>query len=331
MPWDPELAALRETLLERCAVLADVLSPLAGDGVEQSADRWIRSGAPMPDLLLTLGGPTMSKAFREQVRKEGIPHWHLGDDRPALDVFGQLQGQIPGPPAEALASVLEAMPGFNTYAAEARVRAWGLESRHRQAVAEAPFSDLVVWDGIARAVPEGAVVHLANSTAARYAQLTEWRAHRLHANRGVAGIDGCTSTAVGDALAHPDVPVVLVTGDQAFFYDLNGLWVRPLPRNLSVIVVNNGGGGIFRWLPGPAESGLLEPCFEADLGRDVGGAAASVGAEHRAVGESDWEAGLRWVLAPSNLGALRLLEVRTDGATSAEVYARYGSVWSINK
>ncbi|MEY5043179.1 MAG: hypothetical protein RJA19_406, partial [Bacteroidota bacterium] len=126
--------------------------------------------------------------------------------------------------------------------------------------------------------------------------------------------------------------VVLVTGDQAFFYDLNGFWVKPMPRNLCVIVINNGGGGIFRWLPGPAESGLLESCFEADLGRKVAGAAASVGAEHRAVGEEDWEAGLAWVLEPGtqreNTGGLRLLEVKTGSEESAAEYARYMTVWS---
>lgn len=332
MPHDAELADLRETLLERCALLADVLSPLAGDGAESSADRWMRAGAPLPDVILTLGGPPMSKAFRQAIAAAGIPHWHLGDDGLARDVFGHLRGVVPGSPAEALAAVLESMPGFNTYAADAKAAAWGLEDRHRRAVAEAGWSDLVVWDGLARAVPEGAVVHLANSTAARYAQLAPWRAERLHANRGVAGIDGCASTAVGDALAHPDRQVVLVTGDQAFFYDLNGFWVKPMPRNLCVIVINNGGGGIFRWLPGPAESGLLESCFEADLGRKVAGAAASVGAEHRAVGEEDWEAGLAWVLEPGtqreNTGGLRLLEVKTGSEESAAEYARYMTVWS---
>ena len=78
----------------------------------------------------------------------------------------------------------------------------------------------------------------------------------------MAGIDGCTSTAVGYAI-NSDSDVLLITGDNAFLYDLNGLAsVDALPKNLKVVVINNGGGQIFRWLDGPERTGLVDKYFE---------------------------------------------------------------------
>ena len=77
-------------------------------------------------------------------------------------------------------------------------------------------------------------------------------AGEVFANRGTSGIDGCTSTAVGYALAEPDKQVVLLTGDVAFFYDRNAFWHNYPTPNLRVVLLNNHGGGIFRLIDGPA-------------------------------------------------------------------------------
>jgi 2-succinyl-5-enolpyruvyl-6-hydroxy-3-cyclohexene-1-carboxylate synthase len=75
---------------------------------------------------------------------------------------------------------------------------------------------------------------------------------QVFANRGTSGIDGCTSTVVGHALAS-EAPQVLITGDLAFFYDRNAFWHNyPLP-NLRVVLLNNHGGIIFGMIDGPAK------------------------------------------------------------------------------
>ena len=202
-----------------------------------------------------------------------------------------------------------------------------------------PLSDAAVIGAVGARVPETAAVHVANSTAARYAQLVTWRARRVHANRGVAGIDGCTSTAVGEALAHPDAEVVLVTGDLAFLYDLNGMWVDPEPKNLRVVVVDNGGGGIFRWLPGPAESGLLTRYFEggecrsdaAGGRRSLAAAAASVGAACRTARAAAGVAeGLDWLFAGGTRDGVKVLVVETDAEASDLVYRSLMAVRPVN-
>ena len=108
-------------------------------------------------------------------------------------------------------------------------------------------------------------MHLANSMPVRYSNYLHLSAERrikVFANRGTSGIDGCTSTAVGSALAHPDSLVVLFTGDMAFFYDRNALWHNYLPQNLRIVVFNNHGGGIFRMIDGPAKQPELDEYFE---------------------------------------------------------------------
>ena len=112
---------------------------------------------------------------------------------------------------------------------------------------------------ILNALPEKCNLHLANSMTVRYANhigLTPSQKNvTVFSNRGTSGIDGCTSTAVGNALVS-EVVNVLVTGDQAFFYDRNAFWHNYNIPNLFVVVLNNHGGIIFNLIDGP--SGLPE-------------------------------------------------------------------------
>ena len=85
--------------------------------------------------------------------------------------------------------------------------------------------------------------HYANSTAIRLA-CRHARGHRVCCNRGVNGIDGCVSTAVGHAAA-TDAMVFCITGDLSFFYDQNALWNQNLGSNLRIIILNDHRGGIF--------------------------------------------------------------------------------------
>lgn len=99
-------------------------------------------------------------------------------------------------------------------------------------------------------------VHYANSMAVRLANI--YAGHPVWCNRGVNGIDGSVSTAVGFAAAKgDDHMVVCVTGDLSFFYDQNALWNQNLKGNLRVVLLNNGRGGIFGSLPGLRDSDAL--------------------------------------------------------------------------
>jgi len=144
-----------------------------------------------------------------------------------------------------------------------------------------------IFESIVNQLPKGYDVQLANSTVVRYAQLFDYPTlHRFDANRGTSGIDGCTSTAVGASIAS-GLPTVLITGDLAFFYDSNALWNNHLPANLKIILIHNGGGGIFRFLDGPDQTGLLEEYFEASHRTSARNIALAFGLDYAEAGNAE--------------------------------------------
>jgi 2-succinyl-5-enolpyruvyl-6-hydroxy-3-cyclohexene-1-carboxylate synthase len=129
------------------------------------------------------------------------------------------------------------------------------------------FYELNILEQILSKIPKNTNVHLANSMSVRYANY--WANHpniqnnlKIYSNRGTSGIDGCTSTALGFALADENMLNVLVTGDLAFFYDRNAFFRKEIPKNLCVIVLNNQGGNIFRFVEGANQQPELEEFFE---------------------------------------------------------------------
>ncbi|SDY34051.1 2-succinyl-5-enolpyruvyl-6-hydroxy-3-cyclohexene-1-carboxylic-acid synthase [Hymenobacter psychrophilus] len=174
-------------------------------------------------------------------------------------------------------------------------------------------------------LPDGAALHLANSMAVRYANILGLPAGHgagVFANRGTSGIDGCTSTAVGAALAQPERPVVLITGDVAFFYDRNAFWHNyPLP-NLRVMLLNNHAGGIFRLIDGPRQQPELEEFFETRQPLTAENTARDFGLRYFPVSTfAELEAALPVFL--STEGGAALLEVFTDSQTNAAFFEQY--------
>ena len=82
-----------------------------------------------------------------------------------------------------------------------------------------------------------------------------------YSNRGVSGIDGSSSTAIGAATASSK-ETILITGDLSFIYDQNAMWNNDLPKNLKIFVINNQGGGIFNIIPGPKSTPHAKKHFE---------------------------------------------------------------------
>ncbi len=171
-------------------------------------------------------------------------------------------------------------------------------------------------------LPDGARLFLGSSTPIRdvdrYARPRD--GVEMLANRGVAGIDGSISTAVGIALSVPDRPTFALIGDLAFLHDLGGLASAPgeLPPNLTIVVVDNRGGGIFAQLePG-------RPEYEQDYDRvfgtphqlDLVEVAQALGWTSAEVAEADQ------LGAALLRGGPRVLVVRTDQRKDAELLRR---------
>ena len=127
-----------------------------------------------------------------------------------------------------------------------------------------PFSDLKVFEKLSQVIPAQSQLHISNSAGIRYAMLFPIHPSiEVFCNRGTSGIDGCTSTAVGASTTTSKITTI-VTGDISFFYDSNALWNNYIPNNFKIILVNNGGGGIFRILPGHKENEVFNTYFETE-------------------------------------------------------------------
>ncbi|UOR07557.1 2-succinyl-5-enolpyruvyl-6-hydroxy-3-cyclohexene-1-carboxylic-acid synthase [Hymenobacter aerilatus] len=188
-----------------------------------------------------------------------------------------------------------------------------------------PFNEFTAIQQTLQLLPEYTALHLANSMAVRYANiigLPHGRAVEVFANRGTSGIDGCTSTAVGAALAQPERPVVLLTGDVAFFYDRNAFWHNYPTPNLRVVLLNNHAGGIFRLIDGPRQQPELEEFFETRQPLRAENTARDFGLRYFAVSSfTELESALPVFFAAE--GGAALLEITTDSQTNAAFFEHY--------
>lgn len=164
---------------------------------------------------------------------------------------------------------------------------------------------------LARQMRAGTACFLASSMPVRDAECfwpANGRGHRMLFNRGANGIDGTLSTALG--VAHGGRPSVLVTGDLALLHDSNGFLIGPKFRgSLTVILVNNDGGGIFGHLPIARFEPPFEEFFATPQRVDFARLCAAHGVAHVRV--RDW-AHLGKLVAKLPKSGIRVLELRTD-------------------
>ncbi|MEO5649979.1 MAG: 2-succinyl-5-enolpyruvyl-6-hydroxy-3-cyclohexene-1-carboxylic-acid synthase [Ginsengibacter sp.] len=220
----------------------------------------------MPDLLITIGDAIVSKKIKAILRKNKPSlHWNIHPHDAFIDSYQALTQSISMEASVFLKQLLQNLPIHidSDFKNKWRQRASLLEKKHREFINHIPYSDLFVFSKIYSNIPAGTCLHFSNSSPIRYAQLfNNSHLQSTHCNRGVSGIDGCTSTAMGAASSRPDQSYVLITGDVAFFYDNNAFWNNKIPGNLKIILINNLGGGIFRIIDGPSKTKELEDFFE---------------------------------------------------------------------
>jgi len=134
------------------------------------------------------------------------------------------------------------------------------------------------------------------------------RQARFYFNRGANGIDGTLSTALG--VAHGGEPAVLLTGDLSLLHDTNGFLLRPKLRgSLTVVLIDNYGGGIFEHLPVAQFDPPFEEYFATPQEADFGKLCAAYGVEHVPV--RDW-AHFAELIATLPRSGMRVLHLRTD-------------------
>jgi len=348
-PESPTLTAALYEFAEarRVPVVADTIANLGDVPAVRRQDIFLAGlskedkAALKPDLLITFGQSLISKALKLFLR-EAAPaqHWHLQEAGEVADTFRSLtrivrvqpavffqqlanfdtkdynRGAGSSSPAGSTETALT-WPQANTAATQFLGSFFATEGQ--------PFNEFSAMRQALAVLPDGTALHLANSMAVRYANilgLPEGRQIDVFANRGTSGIDGCNSTAVGAALAQPAQPVVLLTGDVAFFYDRNAFWHNYPTPNLRVVLFNNHGGGIFRLIDGPRQQPELDEFFETHQALTAENLCRDFGLRYLPVSSFAELAAALPVFFAAESGAA-VLEIFTDSKTNAAFFEEY--------
>lgn len=213
-----------------------------------------------PDLILTIGGMVISKKIKQFLREYSQKkHFHIGNNS-AKDTFYCGVKHIKIDPDLFFKKII-----FNKTKSNFRNTWLEILNRrrihHEKYINEIPFTDLLVFSVLSQKIPQEYIIQIANSSPVRYLQLFENFKHTTYCNRGTSGIDGSTSTAVGYSVMSKN-PILLITGDLSFFYDKNGIWNNYINSNFRIIIINNGGGGIFKILPDYNKSSIFSKFIE---------------------------------------------------------------------
>ncbi|WP_303813453.1 2-succinyl-5-enolpyruvyl-6-hydroxy-3-cyclohexene-1-carboxylic-acid synthase [Apibacter mensalis] len=264
-----ELNQLLEKLAERedTIILTEVTSNLNSSKFYPNIDRYMFPFGEetlddyKPELLLTIGQNIVSKKIKDFLRKSKLKaHWHL-DEYWHPDTYFSLTEKIEENPVIFLKELVKVPPVTSSYSLLWKQLKDERQLRHNDFIKNLPFSDLRVIKTLDEKIPDSYNLQISNSSMIRYAQLFNFNSkNKIFCNRGASGIDGATSTAVGFAVADTH-PTLLITGDIGFFYDSNALWNKYIPNTFRIILVNNGGGDIFKIIPGPDSSNSLEEYF----------------------------------------------------------------------
>jgi 2-succinyl-5-enolpyruvyl-6-hydroxy-3-cyclohexene-1-carboxylate synthase len=273
----------------------------------------------LPDLVLVVGRPTLSRAVLGLLR----------DPRVEVDVVA---GGARWPdPTRTAGRVLPALPAPDGHHEpdDAWLRTWlDAEALGRAAidevVTEQPFSEARLARDLFAAIPSDALLYLGSSMPVRdvFATAAGRDGVTVLSNRGVAGIDGTVSSAVGAALAWQRSGggrAFALVGDLTFLHDSNGLVLGPddARPDLTFVVVNNDGGAIF----GTLEQGAAhhESAFERVFGTPHGVDLAALCAATATPFTRASSVGDALTAALDPRAGLQVVEVRTDRGAVAKV------------
>lgn len=202
-----------------------------------------------PDLLITIGQNVISKKIKSFLRVSNISnHWHI-DNYWFPNTYFCLTKKIKLPTKTFLNQLIEKMPINNSK----YQKIWKKLEKQRviyniNFMKKVSFSDLQVYHILSKKIPKKYIIQFGNSLPIRYSQIFNfYKFKSIFCNRGVSGIDGSISTAIGFSIKSKH-PVVLIIGDLSFFYDINAFWNNYIPPNFRLILINNAGGDIFKFI-----------------------------------------------------------------------------------
>ena len=268
-----------------------------------------------PRQVIMLGRPTLHRTVSTLLADPAVPVYALTTGPRWPDVSGN--SQATGTRAE---TVGVPDPAWLRRCAEANRHA--MDAVREQLAAHPLTTGLHVAAAVADVVRPGDQLILGASNPVRDAALVGLNTEgiRVRSNRGVAGIDGTVSTTIGAALAHPGRTIALL-GDLTFVHDSSGLLIgptEPAPENLTIVVSNDNGGGIFELLEqgDPRFSDVSSRIFGTPHDVDVGALCRAYHVEARQIEVAELGAAL-----DEPYDGMRVLEVKADRSSLRELHA----------
>lgn len=276
-----------------------------------------------PTQVIRLGELPTSKTLRTWLAAIAAQQWVVD---PAPDNFDPLHGPVIHlrSSVEALSQVrLRERPSFTQPPRSKYLERWcTAESKVRYAVDQTlanldeRFEGKIAWI-LSQTLPPDTPLFIANSTPVRDLEAF-WQPGERHIsplfNRGASGIDGTLSTALG--IAHRQPSSVMLTGDLALLHDTNGFLLKnQWVGHLTIVLINNNGGGIFETLPIAEFEPPFEKFFATPQNLNFAQLCCTYGVEHLLI--QSWQQ-LEQALNPLPTEGIRVLEIPTQRKADAQ-------------
>ncbi|MBO5698556.1 MAG: 2-succinyl-5-enolpyruvyl-6-hydroxy-3-cyclohexene-1-carboxylic-acid synthase [Bacteroidaceae bacterium] len=291
---------LFEPLKQKMALLPEIISNAQESthaAYLEEKLRQTRDFGYVPDVVVHLGGALVHKQIKLWLREcQGVRVFRFSDINLTADTFGHLCESVALSTTQAL-RLLAALPD-KPHCHKRFIKSI-YEDLHAPSTPESLEASAVkiIAKHLSACAHSVGALNLANSMSVRLAsKYIEGGRFPVFCNRGINGIEGTLSHAVGSALAQSKMVVTLI-GDLSFFYDVNALWNSELKGNLRILLLNNQGGQIFHHLPGLSHSSALQNYIAAAHDFSAQGVAQSFKCAYRkATNLLDLDDAICWLL-----------------------------------
>jgi len=325
-----ELVDVLENLVKKgdCIVFTEYLANTVSPSFISNFDAWLYAMPEdkkenfAPDLVITFGGHIVSKRLKQFLRlNKPENHWHLNQSGEVVDLFQSLTDLVETDNIQFLNDLSESIeedtnkPYFDL---------WKKASEQiKEPSSDILFSDIYAVGEFLKVLPKDSALHLANSSTVRNVQLYNQNASwDIYCNRGTNGIESTLPTTVGFASVYNGT-VYLIIGDLSFFYGLNALWNISHIKNLRILLVNNGGGGIFHLLPGLGKAPSLKQYVAATHDTNTKAWVQASGMKYMSAKDKNELNESLHHFVDETIDESILLEVTTDIEKSKQVFKEY--------
>lgn len=195
----------------------------------------------MPDVVISIGGNNIFNQIIKPIFEPAkFEHWLVGEEGKVCDTYHKLTEIFEMPEYFFFHNIADNAD----YTNERHFMESWLSVARNCPIPQNDFNEMYAIGQLMTHLPKNCDLQIANSFSSRMAHYyTVDPSIRVNCNRGVNGIDGSMSTAVGFSADNEKI-TYLIIGDLSFFYDMNSLWIRHLGKNLRILLINNGGGAL---------------------------------------------------------------------------------------